>query len=196
MATDNSPPRNGLILGIAVASVVTLGGLKFVFDSYYRYMMEDEIARKSAPPTELRAARMEEQQRLSSGPMPIDKAMKDFAKERESIIQPQASNDDGPLVGWSKTPRNVPAGAAALSDAGADAATGDGGALAASVDGGAVPNAADGGAHSTGTAPHASSDAGSVAPAPGGHAPQGPQDKLQGTSNPPNVSDAGGGKKP
>lgn len=156
MAADNTPPRNGLILGIAAASFLTLGGLKFVFDGYYRYMMEEEIARKAAPPTELRAARLDEQQKLASGPMPIDKAIKEVAKEREGLIQPQQSADDAPLVGWSKMPREappaVPAGpASAGGDAGATdggLATGDAGAPAlAGADAGAQPNAAtvDGG---------------------------------------------------
>lgn len=180
MATDNSPTRNGLILGIAAASVFTLGALKFVFDGYYSYMMEAEIARKALPPTELRAARADEQQRLTSGPMPIDKAMKDVGRERESIIQPEQSTDDGPRVGWSKLPHTVPSapapGAATpvAADGGANAAVGDAGASATMAAGG------DAGANPTG-----SRDGGAS-----------PQDRLRGGGNAPNVTDAGGGKKP
>ena len=183
MATDNSPPRNGLILVIAVASVFTLGALKFVFDSYYRYVMEEEVAAKIAPPTELRAARLEDQQRLASGPNPIDKAIKDLAKNREAVIQPQQSTDDGPLVGWSKTPRIVAA------PTGANANSPDGGAASnAAIDAGAamsppVLSGADAGA-THGATPAA--DAGRTAP----------QERLQAPGNGPNVSDAGGGKKP
>lgn len=174
MAADNTPPRNGLILGIAAASFLTLGSLKFVFDGYYRYMMEEEVARKAAPPTELRAARLDEQQKLASGPMPIDKAMKEVAKERETLIQPQQSADDGPLVGWSKMPRpappTLPAVPAVAGDGGASdggLATGDGGVTPALAgDAGATPNAAT---------------------ADGGHA-------LPAPHNPPTVSSDGGAK--
>lgn len=176
MATDNSPPRNGLILLIAVASVLTLGALKFVFDSYYRYVMEDEVAVKlaAAPPTELRAARVEEQQRLSSGPMPIERAIKDLAKNRDV---PQQSADDGPMLGWSKAPRPLVAGNA----------------VAPAPDGGAAVNAAvDAGASVP--SPHpvgVGADAGAThttSPADAG------RDKLQGPTNGPSVSDAGGRK--
>lgn len=180
MAADQSPPRNGLILGIAVASVFTLGTLKFVFDSYYRYIMEEEVARKAAPPTELRAARLEEQQKLATGPMPIDRAMKEVAKEREALIQPQQSADDGPLIGWSKLPHNVaPSTATTAADGGA--------AVAAALDAGAAPPVADAGpshdvAGDAGAAPHAA-DAGTKGPS-----------TLQGPATGPKVTDAGGAK--
>ncbi len=173
MATDNSPPRNGLILLIAVASVLTLGALKFVFDSYYRYVMEDEVAAKLAqsPPIELRAARLEDQQRLASGPMPIDRAIKDLAKNREA---PQQSADDGPMLGWSKAPRPVVAGSAVPS-------VPDGGA--------AVDAAVEAGAAMPAPPPVGiGADAGRAAPTDAG------RDKLQGPTNGPRVSDAGGNK--
>lgn len=177
MATDNSPPRNGLILLIAVASVLTLGALKFVFDSYYRYVMEDEVAAKLAqsPPTELRAARIEDQQRLASGPMPIDRAIKDLARNREA---PQQSADDGPMLGWSKAPRPLvaPTTATAIPDGGA--------AVNAAVDAGAaIP------AHPVGVAARA--DAGATRPMTPADAGRG---KLQGPTSGPSVSDAGGNK--
>lgn len=143
MATDNTPPRNALILGIAAASVVTLGALKFVFDSYYHHVMEAEVAAKSLPPEELRAARVADQQKLATGPMPIDRAMQDIAKSREALIKPEQSTDDGPMQGWSKAPRNF-VGPTALADAGA-AAT-DAGANAAG-DAGATSLATDAGVH-------------------------------------------------
>lgn len=181
MASDQSPPRNGLILGIAVASVFTLGTLKFVFDSYYRYIMEEEVAAKAAPPTEIRAARLEEQQKLATGPMPIDKAIQEVAKEREALIQPQQSTDDGPLIGWSKLPHNVaPTVPTTTADGGA--------AVAAALDAGASPPIADAGpsrdvAGDAGAAPHAAADGGTKGPG-----------TLQGPATGPKVTDAGGAK--
>lgn len=174
MAADNTPPRNGLILGIAAASFLTLGSLKFVFDGYYRYMMEEEVARKAAPPTELRAARLDEQQKLASGPMPIDKAMKEVAKERDGLIQPQQSMDNAPLEGWSKMPRPAPPALPAIPAAAGDGGAADGG--LATGDGGVTPALAG----DAGATPNA-------ATADGGHA-------LPAPHNPPTVSSDGGAK--
>src|SRR5688572_10994686 len=120
MATDETPPRHALILGIAFASVATLGTLKFIFDSYYKHVMEEEVAAKSMAPVELQAARLADQQRLATGPMPIDKAMQDLAKARGNVISPEQSTDDAPLVGWSKLPRVAVAPAQSAAVAAAD----------------------------------------------------------------------------
>ena len=174
MATDETPPRHALILGIAFASVATLGTLKFIFDSYYTHVMEAEVAAKAMPPVELQAARLADQQRLSTGPMPIDKAMQDLAKARGNVIAPEQSTDDAPLVGWSKLPRPgvAPAqGALAAADSGA-AVAGDAGATPTATDGGVIHTGgagglADGGPHTT-RAPEPARDGGATrAPAPG-----------------------------
>ncbi|MBK6697670.1 MAG: hypothetical protein IPG50_36615 [Myxococcales bacterium] len=157
MASDNTPPRNGLILGIAFASVIVLLALKFIFDWYYHDMMALEVAAKSLPPVELQAAKLADQQRLGAGPMPIDKAMVGMSKGRDSLIQPQASNDDGPLVGWSKTPRAVPSAPPASADVDAAASTVDGGAVGTG-DAGSLTVVADAGQIALAT------DAGAQAP--------------------------------
>jgi hypothetical protein len=147
MATDETPPRHALILGIAFASVVTLATLKFIFDSYYQHVMEAEVAAKALPPVELQAARLADQQRLAAGPMPIDRAMQDLAKARGTLITPEQSADEGPLVGWSKLPRTP--GAPAQSAV----AGGDAGAAPFAADAGfthITPATADGGVLHTG----------------------------------------------
>ncbi len=110
MATDNSPTRNKLIFVLAAVTVVILGALKFAFDDYFAFMMEGEAKAKLATPTELEALHAEEAKKLASGPLPIDQAMKQLGtqgREASPLITPQPSNDDGPLVGWSKGERAI-----------------------------------------------------------------------------------------
>jgi hypothetical protein len=183
VATDATPPRHALILGIAIASALTLGTLKLIFDWYYKSVMEAEVAAKAAPPMELKAARLAEQQRLTSGPMPIDKAMQDLAKSREALITPEQSTDEGPLVGWSKSPRPVPAPAAAGDGGAMVAPAADAGAMVAG-DAGVTPTAGD-----AGTKPHPvlgpavpippPGPPGAPLPPGGGPAPGGPAPKPQ-----------------
>ncbi len=114
MATDNSPPRNKIILVGAVVTVTILILLKFAFDSYFVMMMEGEAAAKMAQPEELHALRADEQKRLTQSPLPIDQAMGQVAKGRDTnpVITPQASPDDAPMIGWSKGTRALAATAA------------------------------------------------------------------------------------
>jgi hypothetical protein len=109
MATDQSPPRTRLIVTLTVVTVVCLGTLKPIFDSYYTDMFEAEAKAKLAAPDEVRKERAEEDQKLNGGPLSIEKAMGDLAHGREgsALIAPLQSNDVAPLVGWS---RNVPDG--------------------------------------------------------------------------------------
>src|SRR5437899_12805674 len=105
MATDNSPPKIRVILTIAFSSVVILGALNFVFQSYFQMMTDEAEHARLRPAQELIKLREGEQKNLSSGAMPIDKAIAELAaKGRESQalpdIAPQQSNDLGPMVGW------------------------------------------------------------------------------------------------
>lgn len=193
MATDNSPPKIRVILTIAFSSVVILGALNFVFRSYFQ-MMTDEAEHSHLRPAEpLLKLREGEQKNLTTGALPIDKAMADLAsKGRESDgfkdIAPQQSTDLGPMVGWLKAPNmamvekinamaDVDAGAApAVSgDGGVVGDGGDAGPSATATDakmndaGVVVSDAGKGTATTTaidaGAAPKASSDAG-VGPTP------------------------------
>ena len=187
MATDNSPPKIRVILTIAFSSVVILGALNFVFRSYFQMMTAEANASHLRPPAELIKLREGEQKNLTTGALPIDKAIAELAsKGRESEglkdIAPQPSNDLGPMVGWLKTPNqavidkitaaeNAQDAGAETTSAGDGGVAGDGGASATSTDAGAAPSDAGKGPGTTtatdaGVAPKPSSDAG-VGPTPG-----------------------------
>ena len=171
MATDNSPPRTKLIAIIAFGTVVTLIGLKFLFDSYFTQIMEAEARteEKVSRYEEIRAIRADEAAALTGGAhapvtaqnktrnnMTIDEAMKQFATlPRTALggIDPHESTDTAPLVGWSKGARAAAAAAnpssAALTPGGGAPApdahhpeTADGGAPMVTADGGPAPLAA------------------------------------------------------
>lgn len=184
MATDNSPPKIRVILTIAFSSVVILGALNFVFKSYFQMMTDEAVHAHLRPAAELLKLREGEQRNLTSGAMPIDKAIAllgSKGRDADKDITPEPSADMGPMVGWVRAPNQAvvdrltkEAEEAEKADAGAaPTATADGGAATA-TDGGAVksnavPNAAtpDAGATPKGApAPNASPDAG-AAPKPG-----------------------------
>jgi hypothetical protein len=167
MATDKTPPQNRLIATIALIALCTLVALKFILTSYFDEMIDADRKSKRSKPEELYAVRAEQQKSLESSPMPIDQAMKAMTDpSRSDLITPKQSDDTGPLLGWSKSPKalpKVPAPIApppdltpAITDAGVgDAAVGDGGKpknAPAAMDGGAAPHhtaplpAVDGGA--------------------------------------------------
>jgi hypothetical protein len=140
MAIDKSEPRVGLIFRIGLLVVGLLIGTRALLNSYFDQIASAEEGRKigQSVPTALIELRADEEQRLTSGPMPIDKAMQSLAgKGRMGAspdIVPSASRDLAPLQGWSKMPGDVPpammapppeaavdAGAAPAGDAGAHA---------------------------------------------------------------------------
>ncbi len=114
MPTDKSEPRTGLIIKIGVASIVTLVLTHVALVAYFDHAAQGEEYRKigSVPPAALMDVRASEHQRLSSGPVPIDKAMQ-MMKERNRggaspDIMPSASMDMAPMQGWVKMPSEVP----------------------------------------------------------------------------------------
>jgi hypothetical protein len=147
MATDKSEPRVGLIFKIGFLAIVTLLVVRAALNSYFDQVVSAEKSVKigQAVPHALINLRADEDQRLKSGPMPIEQAMQAIvAKGRMNAspdIAPSASRDVAPLQGWSKLPGEVPPAMTAPPpesvDAGAPAAT--------PVDGGAKP-AGDAGA--------------------------------------------------
>lgn len=148
MATDNTPPRLRLIATIAVIVVITLVSLELVFRSYYAYMTDEARAEKIAPKTALLAQTKLEQESFAGAKTPIAQAMTQvMADTRPDLIEAKPSDDTGPLTGWAKLPRAMPAGM--VVDAGAaaptttDAGITDAGEMA--TDGGAPMNAADAG---------------------------------------------------
>ena len=105
MATDQSPPRSNLILVLAVATVITLVSLKFIFDSYFTDMMESEARAKVATPDEVVTLHADEQKKLTTAPaVPIDQAMAELGQKGRLFsadIAPQQSDDRGALTGWA-----------------------------------------------------------------------------------------------
>ena len=178
MAIDNTPPRLKLIITIAVITVITLVGIDFVLRGYYAYMSDEAQRLKLAPTTALNEHRAAEKAAMAEAAMPLDQAMMQLAKgTRTDVIRPQASDDVGPMTGWSKLPKPAAAAdthsAAGATDGGAAAAapsghegvmTGDAGALPAHDHGGHA-GAADAGARKP--APRGSgADGGAPKPAP------------------------------
>jgi hypothetical protein len=109
MAIDNTPPRLKLIVTIAVITVITLVAIDFATKSYYA-MMTDEAKHEKIAPTRDRDEQMKsEQTALTGAAMPVDQAMGQVAKGmRPEAISPQASEDVGPVTGWSKLPHPAP----------------------------------------------------------------------------------------
>jgi hypothetical protein len=127
MATDSSEPRVGLIAKVGVFSIVVLLCTRAVLSTYFDFMEQDEKQRKFglAKPEALMSQRAAEATMLSSGPMPIDKAMADLASRGRMGIGPELapinSKDVAPLQGWAKMPSEVPS--AMLADAGSPQAS-------------------------------------------------------------------------
>ena len=115
MQTDSADPRTGLVFRIGILAVVTLLVTHAGLTAYFDRMAKDETYRKvgSLKPEALMAMKADEQQRLSSGSMPIDKAMQMLsAKGRMGIgpeLMPSASRDVAPMQGWMQMPGEVPA---------------------------------------------------------------------------------------
>jgi hypothetical protein len=125
MATDSSEPRVGLIAKVGVFSVVVLLCTRAALGTYFNFMEQSEKERKIGlvKPEALMSLRAAEGASLSSGSMPIDKAMAQLASRGRMGIGPElapsASRDVAPLQGWAKMPSEVPP--AMLADAGPSA---------------------------------------------------------------------------
>ena len=146
MATDKSEPRIGLIVKVGALSVATLLAVHAVLTAYFDDIAQAEEHRKfgDVQPEALLSERADEQARLTSGPMPIDKAMQQLAARGRMAaspdIVPSASRDVAPLQGWSRMPAEVPAAMLAPPEAAPPPSAplaGDAG--AASAPDGAVP---------------------------------------------------------
>jgi|GEM_PF-4622399 len=108
MAFDKSGTRNRVILIVAFGTVIGLGALKFVFDSYFISMAEASAQEKLASPEALIRLREEEKKALENAPIPIDQAMSRVAAGREgagAAIAPQPSDDIGAMKGWAQLPK-------------------------------------------------------------------------------------------
>jgi hypothetical protein len=116
---DDTPPRNRVIFSYTMLGVITLVGLKFVFDSYLdssrRDVRRDHIE-ASHTQVVLDAYRAEQRLRLSGGPMPIDRAIQEIGRRGRTAfpqLRPMPSEDREPLIGWAQLPRETGAAEAA-----------------------------------------------------------------------------------
>jgi hypothetical protein len=104
MGHDKTPERNRLIFFYTVLSVVTLAALGFVFDSYFVIETERLVTKnvRELPATERVELATEQRERLTSGPVPIDRAMQMLARDgRAPAVRPEPSRDLAPLEGWN-----------------------------------------------------------------------------------------------
>jgi hypothetical protein len=113
MATDKSEPRTGLILKIGLLAIISLLVLRGALISYFNGMASAEEERKfgHVVPEALNDLRSDEKQRLSAGPLPVDKAMQEMVQRGRMASPdtvPSVSKDLAPLQGWSKMPGEVP----------------------------------------------------------------------------------------
>jgi len=156
MATDNSAPKIRVILTVAFSSIVILVALNFVFRSYFLIMTEEVQHDHLWKPVELIKLNEGEERNLTTSPLPIGRAMQQFAQQgrgdANALIKPEPSNDFGAMVGWLQAPNQaaleaMAAAAAAPPDAGSEADAGaattgtmpaDGGVAKAPHDAGAV----------------------------------------------------------
>ena len=167
MATDQSEPKIGNIVKVAVTSIVILITIRIGLVTYFHHVTDTERQIKyvqMGKPQELKDLRSDEAKRLGG----IDQSMQMLAAKgrMEPGIEPQQpkpENVKDTLTGWTQMPRQggEPAADGGASqptisaDAGGAATTLDGGATATSLDAGA-------GAHVDGAAP--------APPASGAHA--------------------------
>lgn len=132
MATDQSPPRNRIIFISTMVTLLTLVALKFILDAYFDHMMTAEAKAKLPATTELDKLKEAEEQALNSAQLPLPAAKHKLAEapryEQAGII-PVQTQDDAPVVGWSKLEerRGIKPGTTfwVPKDAGADVETGD-----------------------------------------------------------------------
>ncbi len=126
MATDKSEPRTGLIFKIGFLSIIILLSLRAALVSYFNNMASAEEERKFGhiAPEALANLRADEKQRLSSGAMPVDKAVQEIvARGRMAAspdIAPSASKDLAPMQGWTRMPGEVPPAMTVATPEGAD----------------------------------------------------------------------------
>lgn len=112
---DTTAPRNEIILVIVLASVATLFGLKFVFDSYLDRevrLTRAEHNTGGVSAEALAAYRAEASAALAGGAMPIEEAASQLAtRGRAAFVQIRPAAGDASraaLEGWASLPVAAP----------------------------------------------------------------------------------------
>ncbi|AKF06456.1 hypothetical protein [Sandaracinus amylolyticus] len=171
---DDTPPRNRVIFTYTVLAVITLIGLKYVFDSYMDVSRRDrrrENIEESRTTAELAEYRESQREALRGGAMPVDRAIDELGRRGRGafpLIRPAASQDLDPLRGWQQLPRELPAALAPAAAPTPEATPVE--AVPAEGEPGTVP--ADGATPTEGAAPaEGAAAAEGAAPAEGAAAP-------------------------
>ncbi len=145
MAFENTEPKSGLIIQIAIASIVAFVAVRYGVVSLYHQTVDAEYDRKiaNAGREQITASREEAAVKLAT----LDKATQDYALHGRSAdgrmfpaSTPCEKVDNAPAEGWSQTPTGFVAKPCPVIDAGAegDAAV-DGGVGSPSTDPVAAP---------------------------------------------------------
>ncbi len=147
MAFENTEPKSGLIIQIAIASIVAFVAVRFGVVSLYHQSVDAEYDRKiaNAGREQITASREEAAVKLVT----LDKATNDYALHGRSADgrmfpanTPCDKVDNAPAEGWSHTPTGFVARPCPVIDAGAEdeaAAAVDGGIGSPSTDAAAAP---------------------------------------------------------
>jgi hypothetical protein len=122
---DDTPPRNRVIFTYTILAVMTLFGLKYVFDSYMdvsrRGIRLEHVTESRASQT-LEEYREAQHGQLARGPMPIERAIAELGRQDRRafpLIRPTASDDRAALEGWTQLPRMQPEAEAPAPEEGA-----------------------------------------------------------------------------
>jgi hypothetical protein len=144
MAFENTEPKTGLIIQIAVASIVAFVAVRYGVVSLYHQTVDAEYERKfaNAGREQIDAHRSEAAQKLAG----IEKAEAEYAKggrNANAQIAPAAvpceSVDHDPSKGWNQLPTGFVAKPCPTPDAGVEGDAGVEADAAPSTDAAAVP---------------------------------------------------------
>lgn len=141
MAFENTEPKTGLIIQIAIASIVAFVAVRFGVASLYHQTLDAEYERKvaNAGREQITAARAEAEQKLAG----FDKAAAAYVKSgRNGAIAPAStpceSVDNDPAKGWSQLPTGFVAKPCPTPDAGVEGDAGVDADAAIAADAGAA----------------------------------------------------------
>jgi hypothetical protein len=144
MAFENTEPKTGLIIQIAVASIVAFVAVRYGVVSLFHQTVDAEYERKfaNAGREQIDAHRAEAAQKLAG----LDKAAGDYAKNGRGAnaqIAPAAvpceSVDNDPAKGWNQLPTGFVAKPCPQLDAGVESDAGVEGDAGASTDASVAP---------------------------------------------------------
>jgi len=117
MATDQTEPRNNLILIYTVLTAVALLILGPLFLAYFKDYVEEQIQKVvlSQPADQYEETRSKALADLQNGRMPIDQAVQAIARQGRDaspLIEPSQSDDVAAVEGWGESKNEAAAEAA------------------------------------------------------------------------------------